>query len=87
MLIRKKDMLGALQGVLSTENGKKLLKYLKEEYVDVPVISKTVEETYYNLGKKELIEGLLRDSKVSEDDLDATQTVNQYEGADNVWEI
>lgn len=76
---RTKDFLGALQSVLKTQDGKKLFKYLKENYVEGSVIMDSVEKTYYKLGQKELIQALLQDSKLKEEDFDPIRTIQPYE--------
>ena len=53
------DINTTLQNVVNTESGKYLLKYLKESYLLSSAIKPTVEQTYYELGKRELILGLI----------------------------
>ena len=60
--------------VFNTEYGMKLLAYLKEEYVDGTCVDSTPELTYYRLGKKELIEGLIL---FVENDLEDVPTYNE----------
>lgn len=76
---RQKDFLGALQGVLRTEDGKKLFKYLQDDYVLASSLQKSVELTYYKMGQKELVQGLLQDSKVHEEDLEPIKIINNIE--------
>lgn len=66
---RTKDFLGCLRAVMATEDGKKLIKYLQENYVEGSAVGETVEQTYYKLGQKELVQGLLQDAKLTEEDL------------------
>ena len=68
---RTKDFLGCLRAVLSTQDGKKLIKYLQENYVEGSAVGDSVEQTYYKLGQKELIQGLLQDAKLKEEDLES----------------
>lgn len=51
----------ALQEVFKGENGKLVKEFLRNAYVDVPVISEKSEHTFYRLGQKEFVQGLLRD--------------------------
>jgi hypothetical protein len=76
---RQKDFIGALRGVLGTEDGKKLFKYLTEDYVTNSSVQSSVELTYYKLGQKELLQGLMQDAKLQEQDLDPIKTINHYE--------
>ena len=65
-----KDLQQILKAVVNTQNGMKLLKYLKEDYLLRSSVRDTVEQTYYELGKKELIQDLiimLEDKSVLED--------------------
>lgn len=45
--------------VFNTEQGQQLLKYLQEDYVDVSPIAETVEMTFYNVAKQDLIKDLI----------------------------
>ena len=76
---RSKDLLGALQAVLRTNDGKKLFKYLQENYVEGSAISDSVEKTYYRLGQKELIQALIKDSKLRDEDFEPIKTISMYE--------
>jgi len=57
---RYKEFLGLCREVFNTEDGKKILAYLKSSYVDGSAMDITPEKTAYNLGKKELIQSLLQ---------------------------
>lgn len=76
---RQKDFLGALKSVMSTDEGKKLFKYLQEDYVLGPSVQSSVEQTYYCLGKRDVIVALINDSKLSPEDLEAVSTITTYE--------
>jgi hypothetical protein len=71
--------MGALRGVLSTEDGKKLFKYLTEDYITNSSVQSTVELTYYKLGQKELLQGLIQDAKCDDSTFDPIKTINHYE--------
>jgi hypothetical protein len=51
----------ALKEVFKDENGKLVLEFLKETYVEVPAIDKSTEVTFYKLGQKEFVQGLIKD--------------------------
>jgi hypothetical protein len=76
---RQKDFVGCLKALCETEDGKKLFKYLEEDYVLSSSVQPTVELTYYKLGQKELIQALLQDAKLTEDKLEPIKTINDYE--------
>lgn len=73
---RQKDFLIQLQKIGDTVAGRKLLKYLHEFYVESSSVQPTVEMTYYKLGQKELIQSLVRDAKISLEDLDKTDIIS-----------
>lgn len=75
---RTKDYLGSLQAVSDTVQGRKLFKYLVSIYVDESAMRPSVEETYYRLGQKELIQALLKDAKLTASDLEAVQIITTY---------
>jgi hypothetical protein len=72
---RKKEFIGAL----STDAGRLILKYLQEDELGHSVLQKKSEYTHYFLGRKELVEELIRTSKLTDRDLDQIQTINTYE--------
>jgi hypothetical protein len=76
---RQKDYLGALQDVLRTESGKRLFKYLEQDYVQASAIAESTELTYLKLGQKELIQGLLQDAKIRPEDLEPIKVINHNE--------
>ena len=76
---RLKDFIGSLRAVTQTEDGIKFFKYLHEDYVQGSSLQSSVELTYYKLGQKELIQGLLQDAKLTDEDLEPVQTINTYE--------
>lgn len=61
----------ALKKVLNSEDGKIVKDMLQELYVDQSALDVTKPEfTYYRLGQKEFVQGLLKDA-----DNDAVETV------------
>lgn len=72
---RQRDFLVQLQKIGDTVAGRKLLKYLYESYVESSSVQSTVEMTYYKLGQKELIQSIIRDAKISLEDLDKTEII------------
>ena len=52
----------ALTNLFQTPDGELVLKYLKESYVDNSAFGANTEQTMYNLGQKELVQGIIRDS-------------------------
>lgn len=74
---REKDYIGALRSVLGTEEGKRLFKYLQEKYLDTSCKGRDTHETYYRLGQRELVQGLLQDAKFNEEDLEHILTVRE----------
>ena len=70
----------ALRELFKTPNGNTVLEFLEESYVDIPAVGETPEITYYKLGQKEFVQGLVKDAR-SEDDLDNTiiTTTGEYD--------
>lgn len=56
---REKDFVEHLKQIMNTESGKIVLKYLKQDFVDASSVKQTPELTYYALGQKELVQGLI----------------------------
>ena len=56
---RRNDFVGNLKQVFGTDAGKRVLKYLKEDYVDGSAVATSTELTYYKLGQKEFVQTLL----------------------------
>lgn len=48
------------QRLFDTEDGKLVLAYLKDSYVDNTALGRDSNETYYKLGQKELIQSLIK---------------------------
>ena len=61
-----------LKELFTSSNGEDVLLFLKEAYVEVPAVDKTPELTYYRLGQKELIQGLIKDIEADLDTLDTS---------------
>lgn len=59
----------ALKRVFASEEGKILSEGLWEIYVDSSALADTPEKTYYKLGQKELIQGLLKDASLEDYDV------------------
>ena len=74
---RHKEFLKSARRVFNTEDGKMVLSNLKIDYVNRSAVGLTTEETYYNIGKQDLIQELVRLVE-DETDLDnlATQVMN-----------
>lgn len=45
--------------VFDTPEGRELLAYLKDSYVNATALQPTVEATYYKLGQKEFVQSLI----------------------------
>jgi len=74
---RQKEFLQVLQAVLDSVAGQKLFKYLYDDYVIASALDRaSVENTYYRLGQKELVQGLLHDAKLTEGDLESINIAN-----------
>lgn len=56
----------ALREVFSGKNGEDVLNFLQQCYVDVPALDSTPELTYYRLGQKEFVQGLIKDATSEE---------------------
>lgn len=59
-----------LKNLLDTPAGKDVLDFLQESYVDIPVVSETPEITYYRLGQKEFVQGLIKDATTDLEELE-----------------
>lgn len=59
----------ALYNLFNSNNGKIVLDFLNEAYVESPALSETQELTYYRLGQKEFVQGLIKDAQTSPEDL------------------
>lgn len=59
-----------LKELFSSPHGEDVMSFLKEAYVEVPAVDKTPELTYYRLGQKELIQGLIKDIEQDISDID-----------------
>lgn len=55
------EYLEALQSIFKGESGKKIIKFLKRAYVDSRALDEKPELTYYKLGQKEFVQGLIQD--------------------------
>lgn len=76
---RQKDFKSAIEMVFSTESGKRALAYLKEIYLDNSCRGESVEDTYYNLGKQDLVKDLIATLE-SPEDLSNVETVKYTVG-------
>ena len=54
-----RDFEKTAKNVFNTDDGKRLLRYLQETYVNMSSVTTDVHLTMYNLGKKELIQDLV----------------------------
>lgn len=73
MFARKKELISAL----NTESGKLILKHLYEEFIQTSSLSDSATTLAYNLGKKELVQELINESRITEGELDAIQTTHE----------
>lgn len=62
----------ALFELFRTPNGEIVLDFLQQSYVDNTCLGQTTEQTFYNLGQKELVQGLIRDAKTDISELQQT---------------
>jgi len=53
------DYTALAKRIYNTEDGMRYLAYLKMRYIDTTCIGATNDLTLYNLGKKELVQGLI----------------------------
>ncbi len=72
---RSKQYLQDLKTVMKTNAGKRVLKNLKETYVDTSALGDSVLLTGYKLGQKELIESLMLDSSLDITKLESIETI------------
>jgi len=52
----------ALQKLFKGTDGKEVMEFLNEHYVEIPAIDQTPELTYYRLGQKEFVQSLIKDA-------------------------
>ena len=57
--VRAKRFRQTAKIIFESQDGKEVLSYLKAIYVDETAVDSTPELTYYKLGQKELIQGLI----------------------------
>lgn len=55
-----KEFLSLCKCLFNTDDGKRVLAYLKSSYVDSSAVGETPELTYYRLGQKELVQILIQ---------------------------
>lgn len=78
MLRRRKNLIGAL----NTEAGKLILAELYNEFVKDSSLNENSNIMAYKLGQKELVQGLINESNITEDELE-----NQYQDyEDNIYD-
>lgn len=73
MFARKKELISAL----NTESGQLILKHLYEEFIQLSSLSDVTTTMAYNLGKKELVQELINESKITNGELEAIQTTHE----------
>ena len=56
------DFRKSLYNIFDSIDGKIVLDFLQECYVDSPAISDKTELTFYRLGQKEFVQGLIKDA-------------------------
>ncbi len=52
----------ALKEIFTGESGKIVIDFLQAAYVDTPALDQSAELTYYRLGQKEFVQGLIKDA-------------------------
>jgi hypothetical protein len=57
--VEYKELKATLKTVVQTESGKRLLAHLKNQYLLSSCKRSTVEDTYYELGRRELVQELI----------------------------
>lgn len=65
-MVRKKDEVDKIFiDAWNTAEGRRMIEYLKERYVDVPTarLGDTVQETFYRQGKADLVREILNIAK------------------------
>jgi hypothetical protein len=78
VLRRRKNLIGAL----NTEAGKLILAELYNEFVKDSSLNENSNIMAYKLGQKELVQGLINESNITEDELE-----NQYQDyEDNIYD-
>ena len=63
---RQADFEASLRAVFDTDQGRRALAYLKEDFLDTSAFRETTEETYYALGQQDLVKliiGCLKDQE------------------------
>jgi len=65
--------------IFKTDRGQSVLKFLAESYVDTPAMGDTPEKTYYNLGQKEFVQGLIIDANTKPERVDIKVEGEMYE--------
>jgi hypothetical protein len=60
----------ALRDTFATESGKDVLEFLRRVYVESPALDASPELTYYKLGQKEFVQGLIKDSSADLEELE-----------------
>lgn len=79
---RRKDYIQSLQVVMSTKEGKRMLAYWKEDYLQRTVLGNTPEITHYNAGIHDFVMNVLMDAKLDIETFDnnvKTITEENYE--------
>jgi hypothetical protein len=76
---RQRDFLIQLTKVSDTVAGRKVLKYLHEIYVEASAVQPTVEQTYYKLGQKELIQSIIKDAGLSMEDIERIEIIGDLD--------
>jgi hypothetical protein len=73
---RLKEYKDCCNRVFNTEDGKRLLVYLKQDHVDRTCFSKDTNETFYKLGQREFVQSLI---KFIKDDIDFEKLQSRVE--------
>lgn len=72
---REKDFKENLKIVFESDAGKRILKYLKQDYVNISAKGDSVEDTYYRIGQQDFVKLLL--STIDESVLDDVEIVDE----------
>lgn len=72
----RKQYLGDIRQVFSTEAGQRLLAYLKGTYVAPSCVDQSPELTYYRLGQRELVQSILNVLNDPKEIDDMMQSIN-----------
>lgn len=64
----------ALRELFKSDTGATVIKFLEEAYVDTPCLDTSAELTYYRLGQKEFVQGLIKEATSEESVIEVIST-------------